>query len=56
MTRFITLASLYNITVGLAESEYNIEEDEKKLELKNSDDIWTLMVHEASNISSGMES
>jgi len=56
ITQLITLASLYNILVGLAESKYNIEEEEKRVELKNSNDIRTLMVHKASDISSGMES
>jgi len=38
MTQFITRASLYNIAIGLAEFEYNVEEDEnKKIELKNYD-------------------
>lgn len=40
MTQFITLASLYNIPIVLVKSEYNVEEDEKKkIELKNCDDI-----------------
>jgi len=39
MTLFVTLTSLYNILVGLPESEYNREDEKKKKELKSSDDL-----------------
>lgn len=40
MTQFIILALLYNVLVGRVESEYNIEEDEKKkIKLRSSGDL-----------------